>query len=471
MMPSTEDQPSYVVQHPTQYRYQRSYNVDPNQRQSWDEGIHMPQRNTPYFNPAYGLSVAGPSQPNSGLNSVSSPPMRNNSMDIPAQSHEYSELMGQVEPTPRAGHREPRCALSFNVHKRSWNPCLRTSAKEALVDLPQGYPEFEWLRDDNARHLMMSTGKLFNTQEFITQSGFWVEGGYFITTLHFGSWMKSGEQPIQQTLELYRGRRDYGFAVSTMYCNTTGIYEDDNFVRVYLMKWNLENDLAVFAPIVKNRDQTAPSMIPTGCIVESDALFQYFDRLNGVDMFAVGYNNLPDLDIASYLSEFAAEVPSINGTAIDYSSMIRPNFKSVAVGSIRDIDPVRSELMVDCTAWKGFFGGLIAIRYQHSQSNIQPLVIGHIVSARGNERFNRARFIPAGLREYLKQVNPFQIGHEPGELGFPRVSIATIPLPMEIARFPNGYIRHHAPSFAMPRHPYRRGPQRHLGSLHRFTSS
>ncbi|KAF3248725.1 hypothetical protein TWF192_006124 [Orbilia oligospora] len=434
-MPSTEDRPSFVVQHPTQYRYRRNYNVDPNQRQSWAEGVHRPQSSTPYFNPTYGLD----------------------SMDIPAQLHEYSESMGRVEPTPRARDREPRCALSFNVHKRSWNPCLRTSAKEALVDLPQGYPEFEWLRDDNARRLMMSTGKLFNMQEFITQSGFWVEGGYFITTLHFGSWIKSGEQPTQQMLEQYRGRKGYvGFAVSTMYCNTASIYEDDNFVEVYLMKWNLENDLAVFAPIVKDRDQTAPSMIPTGCIVESDALFQYFDRLNGIDMFAVGYNNFPDLDISSYLSEFAAEVPSIHGTAIDYNSMIRPNFKSVAVGSIRDIDPVRSELMVDCTAWKGFFGGLIAIRYQHSQSNIQPLVIGHIVSARGNERFNRARLIPAGLREYLKQVKPFQIEYEPGELGFPRVSIATIPLPMEMAHFPNGYIRHHPLPFAMPRHPYRR---------------
>ncbi|RVD88249.1 uncharacterized protein DFL_002440 [Arthrobotrys flagrans] len=197
------------------------------------------------------------------------------------------------------------------------------------------------------------------------------------------------------------------------------------------MKWNQANDLAVFAPALKFDKQTPPLMIPSGCIVESDALFQYFDRLRGVQMFAIGYNNPPDTDLGEYLRKYMADIPATNGVPVEYDSLLWPHFKSVAIGSIRDIDPVRTELMVDCSVWKGFFGGLIAIKYLHVQPGEQSIIIGHIVSAKSDERFNRARLIPAGLRDYLRSVSLHLIAHEPGEMGFPRVTLANIQLPTE----------------------------------------
>ncbi|KAK6521423.1 hypothetical protein TWF506_001641 [Arthrobotrys conoides] len=406
-------------------------------------------------------SEAGPSDPYSRLNTTSVLPTHENSTYGYAESPESSGSMGRVEPKV-AITAEPRGALSLDIPKGSWTPCLKTSPN-CYVNIPLGYSEFGWLRTENSKHFMRATGKLVNEREGISQSGFWIDGALFITTLHFGPWIKRSEQPTQRMLELYCGNEEYGFCVSTINHNMTGRHEDDTSIDVYLWKWNLVNDLAIFAPTCKAKEKSSPPpMIPFGHMVESDALFQYFDHLNGAKMLAIGYNNPQDNDLTDYVKKYTAWFPAIHGIQTDYFSLLWPHFKSVSIGSIRDIDPVHSELMVDCTVWKGFFGGPLAIEYEHPRFNRHPLVIGQIVSTRGHEASNRARFIPAGLRSYLTKTQPHPTSKGPGELGFPRISLASIQPPMEPIHSPQS-LRYHAPAslYVTPQHEMPTGPPRY----------
>ncbi|KAK6534572.1 hypothetical protein TWF281_005885 [Arthrobotrys megalospora] len=332
--------------------------------------------------------------------------------------------------SPRSHASATRGSLSFDFSKGVWTPCMKTSPK-GLVTPPSAFPEFEYLRGDIFRHFIDCTGKLTNEREGISQSGFWVEGGYFVTSLHFGPWICHGERPTQDMLETYRKSQDYGFNVSRINHNITGRREDDEYVDVVLWTWNLDNDLALFYPTVRN-GQSPPSMIPSRCLVEADDLFHYFDRVNGTSMYAVGYNNSPDRDLGDYLRKYITDSPAANGAVPDYDTLLWPHFKSVAVGTIHDLDFLHSELLLNCSAWKGFFGGLIAIRYP--QPDGAPLVIGQVVGARGDERFNRGRLLPTGFRDFFKNNNFHK--ERPGEMGLGRINLSGAHIPQGIVRPP-----------------------------------
>ncbi|KAK6361904.1 hypothetical protein TWF730_005613 [Orbilia blumenaviensis] len=404
--------------------------LGPNQAQIWS---NPPQARPSQFEPRSSQPQLRPSQLQPSLNYA---PVGSTYPSPQVELSESPEPMGQgavvlVDQQNSEWKKsvEVRGSLSFNFNKRAWAPCLKTSPN-GLVDPPGNFPEFEFLREDKFRHFMNSSGKLINEREGISQSGFWVEGGFFIATLHFGSWARNGELPTQDILESYREKREFGFGVSAINHNIAGHREDDNFVEVYLWKWNLPNDMAVFRPVFQFNEQTSPRMIPLRCLVESELLFQYLDRVVGVKMFAVGYNNPPDKSLADQIRSYMADTPATHGAPPDYDAILWPFFKSVAIGSLRDIDIAQSELLVDCSLWKGFFGGLVAVRYPETDGS--PLVIGHMIHANNDEKFNRAKLLPSGLCDYLKSAcnSPVTLKNDTGEMGFRYIKFEHIHTPV-----------------------------------------
>ncbi|KAK6507089.1 hypothetical protein TWF481_005538 [Arthrobotrys musiformis] len=313
-------------------------------------------------------------------------------------------------PPPRAPPRPPATPME--------NPslCFRTLPNGCTYLPSLLHAKHTDLQSDLFRNLVLSSGRLVNVQENISQSGFWVEGDFFITTLQFGPWVNGKGQLSQEALGNDRGQMLNLFSVSTSH-DATNVTNPDDCHAVYLWKWNLENDLAVFKPVSQNPN--IEHTVPLSLLVESDSLTQYFGKIGGKDIFAVGYDDF--LGSSSSTTNSAFEHHNSQITLSPSQNQPLSNWRSLSIGSIRQINSTGSELILDCSTRKGFSGGPIATRYEGSF-----MIIGHMCNTRSSAKDSYGKLLPSGLRQFLQSRESSVYGAN-GELGFPRMAAGSPP--------------------------------------------
>ncbi|KAF3918773.1 hypothetical protein ABW21_db0208963 [Orbilia brochopaga] len=163
------------------------------------------------------------------------------------------------------------------------------------------------LQTEPVSRVLRATGRLFDHTTGCSESGFWVEGGFFITTLHIARW-DSADCPTHQELILFRDRAKSLQVSCEMF---VGCSEDEpDAVPVYLLDWILQSDLAVFRAI--DTTYQPASCINYRQIIETQML-EIFDTI-GMDLsshlvFATGYNARDSSGRGEYMKAYRDKFP------------------------------------------------------------------------------------------------------------------------------------------------------------------
>ncbi|EPS37690.1 hypothetical protein H072_8545 [Dactylellina haptotyla CBS 200.50] len=228
------------------------------------------------------------------------------------------------------------------------------------------------LRGEEITTVLKSTGRLFNPINGLAVSGFWLEGGFFITTLHFARWNQS-ERPTDSELQPYlNGTREI-LACSESFVDIGCSDMLPEVVELRLVGYIIESDLAVFR--ATNCFYQPLSWISYDCIIESDLLEQLPVKLSNTYSFSVGYNSSDFSELDEYIRKYQQETESTLTGVLDYQSLFHPNHKTVSCGSILEHND-KARILIKGPSWKGYSGGPIVVRVPGKSPRI--VVVGDV---------------------------------------------------------------------------------------------
>ncbi|KAK6519376.1 hypothetical protein TWF281_003210 [Arthrobotrys megalospora] len=272
-----------------------------------------------------------------------------------------------------------------------WSPCYLVSSLGA-VGISSENPAAKVFQAKSIPPALRAVGRLFDPTTGCSGSGFWLEGGLFVTGLHFAPW-NVPNKPTSDELRSFRdkGRVLYVSCETIVPCSKV----EPSSVKVYFLDFTIDSDLAVFRP--HDASYQPDSCIAYKQIIEStmlETLESLQLDLSNCLVFAAGYNSRDYSELGHYIEAYKNNFPERFQDAggslpsePDYDFLFRPDRKTVTCGNIIKKDST-SRILIDCSCWKGYSGGPIMV-----YNGGDPCVIGMIVGG-----FRDAVFLNEGIK-------------------------------------------------------------------------
>ncbi|KAK6334749.1 hypothetical protein TWF718_010197 [Orbilia javanica] len=283
-----------------------------------------------------------------------------------------------------------------------WSRCNAVSGRGA-VNLVDGDPAIDIFQDASIAPALVATGRLFDPQTGCAESGFWLEGGFFITALHFAPWTQPNKPTAEELGPFLRRERELYVSTELYVCCDES---DAERVRVYLMRYSTESDHAIFRAF--DASYQPHSFIRYDMVLENDTLSNEID-MSSYFVFAAGFNSDDTSSLSSYVEAYRAQFPGYfndhGGTLSsepNYDDLLLPHRKTVSfVSGIKHSGGL--ELLVSCSCWKGYSGAPI-FGYDVA-SGRGPFVFGTIVGGRHDGFYNEGTMFPNNFVHWLREIH------------------------------------------------------------------
>ncbi|KAF3907789.1 hypothetical protein ABW21_db0203250 [Orbilia brochopaga] len=275
-----------------------------------------------------------------------------------------------------------------------WSECHTVSSSGAvspppdIMGLYRLHEEIAAIKSisDNLR----ATGRIiYITNEGTNSgSGFWINGGFFITATHFQQW--EAEKPTHDELRSF-ARETRTIRVS---CETAFEAYDrhSDSVEVRLVDWILAFEIAVFRPT--DASYRPPFSIPWCQVLED---FPKRIDLKHYFVCAAGYTGCgPSPLFQQHMATYKKDYPDLFEKGVlpaepNYDLLFKPGRKTVSFGTVIKHDG--DKFCVNASCWKGYSGGPV-IAYQNGK---EPFILGIIIGGCWDGFFNEAITFPRGF--------------------------------------------------------------------------
>ncbi|KAK6351899.1 hypothetical protein TWF718_005043 [Orbilia javanica] len=184
-------------------------------------------------------------------------------------------------------------ALSYDANRHSWRPCLDTTSGRIDSDVEE---DLQYIQQPEYKRLIQSTGRLTNELTMGFESGFWIFPDVFFSALHL--WKPGDELSIRQS---HRNPK-FHLSISIKDYNARGSRQDRESSKVFLEEWSTQHDLGIF--VLNPKSEPSPSWLNIDRILETHELINLNTTWKGKKVFAVGYNDEPDLELKDYLAKY-----------------------------------------------------------------------------------------------------------------------------------------------------------------------
>ncbi|EGX45067.1 hypothetical protein AOL_s00173g168 [Orbilia oligospora ATCC 24927] len=254
-----------------------------------------------------------------------------------------------------------------------WSGCHVVSSRGNTA-IPSDNPAAKLMRGKSVVSSLCAVGRIFDPVTGCSESGFWIQSGFFVTAFHFAKWNTENKPTTEEINNFRLEARELFVSCETI----AGIPKDPDNVPVRFEDGIIESDCAVFRPSDPNYRPN--SWIPHNRLLDPEMVEALSLDLSKYFIFAAGYNcgNYEGLDeyMEAYKRGFPNRFEGAGGTLQvepDYEQLLHPDRKTVSCGSIKKYD-ASPQILVDCSFWKGYSGGPIFCIFNEERS--VPFVIG-----------------------------------------------------------------------------------------------
>ncbi|KAF3315729.1 hypothetical protein TWF173_003296 [Orbilia oligospora] len=288
-----------------------------------------------------------------------------------------------------------------------WSGCHVVSSRGNTA-IPSDNPAAKLLQRKPVASSLCAVGRILDPVIGCYGSGFWIEGGYFVTGLHFAEWNTENKPTVEEINNFRYQAREFLVSCDTI----AGSRKEPGDVSVYFEDVIVECDCAVFRSSDPN--YRPRSWIPYEQLLDPEMVEILSLDLSKHFVFAAGYNcgDYEGLDeyLGAYKRAFRDQFQGAGGTLQvepDYEQLLRHKRKTLSCGSIKKYD-ASPQIRVDCTCWKGYSGGPIFCILDGDRA--VPVVIDMIGGLHGGF-YTGGMQLPRGFAKYFRGTHPNQKLH------------------------------------------------------------
>ncbi|KAK6521855.1 hypothetical protein TWF506_002058 [Arthrobotrys conoides] len=282
-----------------------------------------------------------------------------------------------------------------------WSECHVVSSHGDTA-IPSDNPAAELMQGESVVSSLCAVGRIFDPATGCSESGYWVQPGFFVTAFHFAKWNTNNRPTIEELYSLRNEGREFLVSCETI----TGIARDPSNVSVRFEDGIIESDCALFRP--SDPTYQPRSWITMNQLLDPEMVEGLSLDLSKYCVFAVGYNGADYEGLDGYMEAYRKRFPNrfegAGGTLTvepDYAELFHPNRKTISYGSIKKYD-ASPQILVDCTCWKGYSGGPIFCILNEEKA--LPFVIGTIIGGLYDGFCNEGIQLPRRFADYLREI-------------------------------------------------------------------